>query len=516
MPPAATKTIDVHAGLRDVSAAQRAGSCVMTIFGGAGDLAKRKIVPAMYNAAREGLTPPGFTIVGTGRGEMSHDQYRDLMRDSIREFVAHVDEDTLRDFLAGLYWVGGDFGDPALYVTLEGLIQQCSEERTKCDNRMYYLSTPPSVFVPIVQQLGAHNMARVSGSHHWRRIIIEKPFGRDLESAKTLNREIGAVFEEWQVYRIDHYLGKETVQNITALRFANGIFEPLWNRNYINHVQITAAESIGVEGRGGYYEESGALRDMVQNHLLQVLTLVAIEPPSTFDANAVRDEKAKVLRAMRPYGPEDVDRCFVRAQYDDGLIQGKPVIGYRKEDGVSPTSMTETFVAAQFFVDNWRWADVPFYIRTGKRLPKRVSEVAIFFKRTPHLMFRRMMSDEVAPNVLALQIQPDESIAMQFEAKFPGPQMELRSVKMNFQYKEAFQVETAEAYERLILDCLRGDATLFMRRDAVEVGWWLVMPVLERWQNQQTSSIPAYPSGSWGPKESEDLLARDGRLWRTP
>ena len=510
------KATDIHDGLREVKSEQRTGSCVMVIFGGIGDLTKRKIVPALFAAMSEDLTPEGFTIIGAGRGDLSHDAYRELMETSIRQFApaGSIDEDRLREFIKGLYFVGGNFDDPALYQELETLIQQCSRERTDSDNRIYYLSTPPSVFPVIIRQLGAAGMAKVSGSHHWRRIIIEKPFGRDLESAKLLNREIGDVFEEWQVYRIDHYLGKETVQNIMAFRFANGIFEPLWNRNYISHIQITSGESIGVEGRGGYYEESGAMRDMLQNHMLQVLTLIALEPPSTFDANAVRDEKAKVLRAMRPYKPEDVDRYFVRGQYGSGTIGNTPALGYREEKGVSPTSVTDTFVAATFFVDNWRWADVPFYIRTGKRLPARINEVSIYFKRTPHLMFRRMMQNDVAPNVLTLQIQPDESISMRFEAKYPGTQMALRSVSMDFHYKEAFHAATAEAYQRLILDCMRGDATLFLRRDAVEVAWWLVMPVLDRWAEQNPEHIPTYAAGTWGPPEADAMLMQHNHTWK--
>ncbi len=357
-------------------------------------------------------------------------------------------------------------------------------------------------------------MSQVKGNDYWRRIIIEKPFGRDLESARTLNNEIAKAFEEWQVYRIDHYLGKETVQNIMAFRFANGIFEPLWNRNYIDHVQITAAESLGVEDRGGYYEEAGALRDMIQNHVLQVMALVAMEPPTTFDANAVRDERVKVMRAIRPVKAEEVDDYFVRGQYDAGEISGKKVPAYRTEPKVSPESNTETFVAAKFFVDNWRWAGVPFYLRTGKRLPRRDSEIAIFFKRVPHLMFRGTADEDVAPNVLVLQIQPDESITMSFEAKVPGPKMDLKPVDLKFSYADAFQVEIAEAYQRLILDCLRGDATLFMRKDMVEIAWWLVMPVIERWKNVK-AKFGNYAAGSWGPKEAHDLLGKDGRKWRT-
>lgn len=514
-----SKIIDIHAGLRDVDTEQRAGSCVMVIFGGAGDLTRRKIIPAMYHAMQEGLTPEGFTIIGAGRGEMSYEQYRDAVAGSIREFAPNqtVNEDTLHKFLSGLYYVGGEFDDPAMYMALESLIKACGQDRTGCDNRLYYLATPPSAFLPVIRQLAAHDMAKIYGAHHWRRIIIEKPYGRDLESAKRLNREIGNVFEEWQVYRIDHYLGKETVQNIMALRFANGIFEPLWNRNYIDHVQITSAEGIGVEGRGGYYEESGAMRDMLQNHLLQVLSLIALEPPSTFDANAVRDEKVKVLRAIRPYdSPEEVRSNFIRGQYSAGAVEGLQVPGYREESNVNPASTTETFVAAKFFVDNWRWANVPFYIRTGKRMPKRINEVAIYFKRTPHLMFRRMMDNHVAPNVLTLQIQPDESIGMQFEAKYPGPRMDLRSVTMDFHYKETFRVATVEAYQRLILDCMRGDATLFLRRDAVEIAWWLVMPVLEQWANEKADPIPSYPAGSWGPQQANVLLEQDGHQWRQP
>ena len=507
-----------HQELREVAAEQRAGSCVMVIFGGAGDLARRKIIPALYNAMRQGLTPPGLTLIGAGMPEMTHEGYRTFMGEGIRSFSPkeHVDVASLDEFLAGLFYVTGDLGSDDLYHDLDRVIRNEGKQRTGSDNRLYYFSVPPTAIGLIIEKLDGRNMARVTGADHWRRVIIEKPFGRDLDSARKLNRIIAQVFEEWQVYRIDHYLGKETVQNILAFRFANGIFEPLWNRNYIDHVQITSGETVGVERRAGYYEQAGALRDMVQNHLLQVLALIAIEPPATFDANAVRDEMVKVLRAVRPLDPRDIDGFIVRGQYGAGTAQGQALPGYRQEPGVAPASPTETFVAAKFLVDNWRWADVPFYIRTGKRLPARVTEVAVSFRRTPHLMFRRSHREHGNPNMLVLQVQPDEGISLRFEAKYPGPDMRLRSVNMDFAYKQAFQVDMADAYERLILDCMRGDATLFMRKDAVELAWWLITPILENWATTKPLDFPNYPAGTWGPAAADELLARDGRRWRNP
>lgn len=503
--------------LRQVKTDAKGGTCSMVIFGGSGDLTRRKILPALFNSAKEGILPEHFTVIGCGKPLMTAEEYRKVVSEALLNFAKaeKADQSILKHFIENVFYIGGGFEEDALYTQLDELIQKNCKARSCSDNRIYYLSTPPSVFPIITHQLSQHGMSRVEGANYWRRIIIEKPFGRDLESARVLNAEIAKAFEEWQVYRIDHYLGKETVQNVMAFRFANGIFEPLWNRNYIDHIQITAAESLGVEDRGGYYEEAGALRDMIQNHVLQVMTLVAMEPPSTFDANAVRDERVKVMRAIRPIKEDDADKYFVRGQYAAGVVHNEMVSGYRQESKVHPESATETFVAAKLFVDNWRWAGVPFYLRTGKRMPRRDSEIAIFFKRTPHMMFTHAATDEVAPNVLVLQIQPDESITMSFEAKVPGPDMNLKSVNMHFAYQEAFNAEIAEAYQRLILDCMRGDATLFMRKDMVEVAWWLVMPILQRWLKNKPKNFPNYPAGTWGPLESELLLTNDGRKWRT-
>lgn len=502
--------------LRKVDDASRGGTCAVIIFGGSGDLTRRKILPALFNAFIEDQLPEQMTVVGVGLPAMSTDEYRKVVGEALHNFAnaGRHDRSKLEQFVTSSYYVGGGFDDPKLYQALDSLLQKNATDRGCKDNRLYYLSTPPSVFGTICKQLSTQGMSRVTDRHHWRRLIIEKPFGRDLTSAQKLNQDIAEAFEEWQVYRIDHYLGKETVQNILAFRFANGIFEPLWNRNYIDHVQITVAESLGVEKRGGYYEESGALRDMIQNHVLQLVALVAMEPPATFDANAVRDEKVKVLRAIRPITEDQVDDFWVRGQYDAGVVQNEMVAGYRSELNVNPKSTTETFVAGKILIDNWRWADVPFFIRTGKRLPRRDSEIAIFFKRTPHLMFKRSASDDVGPNVLVLQIQPDEGIMMKFEAKVPGPTMRLKSVDMNFKYNEAFEAEIAEAYQRLILDCLRGDATLFMRKDMVELAWWLVMPVIRKWSSTPPTDFPNYSAGTWGPAAAEALLARTGHAWR--
>jgi len=406
---------------------------------------------------------------------------------------------------------------PPIFFTVRAqLARRLTELDAKynlCGNRIFYLSTPPEVYADIIEQLGRAGLSRPCNPEAWVRIIVEKPFGRDLASAKELNQIVHNVFEENQVYRIDHYLGKDTVQNLLVLRFGNGIFEPLWNRNYVDHVQITAAETLGVERRGGFYETAGALRDMIQSHVLQLTSLVAVEPPASFDATAVRNEKLKVLQSIRPFDLGAVAQAVVRGQYAKGNANGQSVPGYREEQGVSSISRTETFVAAKLLIDNWRWANVPFYLRTGKRLAKRSTEIVIQFKRAPHVVFR---GREAEANRLTLNIQPDEGISISFGAKRPGTEMSIGNVNMDFSYKEGFGESTRSAYATLLNDCLRGDATLFDRGDNVEAAWSLVDPILDVWSAAKTATVPQYPSGSWGPRESDALLERDGRKWYTP
>ncbi len=489
----------------------------MVIFGGSGDLTRRKLVPALYNLSRERHIPGGFTILGLSRSPMGDEDYRRRLLEWVdkSEEGIHSDSASWDPFSQGIHYLATDFHDPATYPRIKASLLQFDRERGTSGNRIYYLATAPSDYVDIIRNLGAAGMAR---EHHdgngWVRIIVEKPFGQDMSSAHSLNHEVNAVFKEDQVYRIDHYLGKETVQNLLVFRFANGLFEPVWNRQYIDNVQITAAENIGVGTRGAYYEEAGALRDMIQNHIMQLLTLVAMEPPPDFEPNSVRDEKAKVLRSIRPYSPEEVDQVSVRAQYGAGFIGGKPVPAYREENGVSAQSNTETFAAIRFTIDNWRWAGVPFYVRTGKNLPKRATEIAILFRRTPHFIFRQSTAEGVDSNVLALRIQPDEGITLKFVAKLPGQTLDMRSVNMDFRYGSTFGIHLASAYERLLLDCMLGDPTLFDRADSVESAWSLVQPFLDAWAAKGSDSIPKYDSGSWGPPEAENLLGREGRRWR--
>jgi glucose-6-phosphate 1-dehydrogenase len=408
-----------------------------------------------------------------------------------------------------------DFHESEGYEKLNDLLNRLDQERGTGGNRLFYLSTPPSQYAEIIQHLGAAGLNR--NRKGWTRIIIEKPFGHDLATARELNRQVGKVFREEQIYRIDHYLGKETVQNILVFRLANGIFEPVWNRRYVDHVQITVAENLGLEGRGGYYEESGAIRDMIQNHMLQLLTLVAMEPPIAFDANSVRDEKVKVLHALQPLTGRDVLTNTVRAQYGSGWVSGHQVPGYLQEKGVAPTSATETYVALKTFVDNWRWAGVPFYLRTGKHLPKRVTELAIQFKQPPLILFKNSEAQgQVEPNVLTLRIQPDEGISLKFGAKVPGTDMQIRSVNMDFFYGSSFVREQPEAYERLLLDAMHGDSTLFTRRDEVEAAWTFVQGILDEWKTAPRDTITTYESGSWGPQTSDEFIWRDGRRWRRP
>jgi len=493
--------------------------CTMVIFGASGDLTRRKLLPALYNLALDGLLPDKFSIAGFARSDMTVEQFREQALESVRQFSRRpVDPKSWDRFARGLFYASAGSLKTDDFHRLAELMARVHRERDTGGNRVFYLSVPPSAYSGIVEGLGASGLAaRERSGSGWTRVIVEKPFGRDLDTARELNQELAQVFAEEQVYRIDHFLGKETVQNILVFRFANGIFEPIWNRRYIDHVQITAAESLGIEGRAGYYEEAGALRDMVQNHMLQVLSLVGMEPPIAFEARAVRDEKVKVLRAIRPLLGEDVARYTARGQYGPGWVDGREVPGYRQEPNVDPASTTETFAALKLYVDNWRWAEVPFYLRTGKRLPKQTTEVAIHFKRAPLLLFRDMVDPTpLESNVLAMRIQPNEGITLKFHAKVPGISVRIRSVNMDFLYGASFAVEPPEAYETLILDCLLGDSTLFARRDEIEAAWSLVTDVLNGWRELPSPVFPNYEAGSWGPREAQDLMARDGRRWRRP
>ncbi len=492
--------------------------CVMVIFGATGDLTHRKLLPALYRLAVEYPLPTGFSIVGVARRPYTTEEFRQQAHDAIAQYGGEpLNPQAWESFADGLFYHQMNFDNPDGYQQLSSLLSTIDHDRGTGGNRVFYLSTPPSQYIEIIQHLGAAGLSR--SRKGWAHIIIEKPFGHDLASARELNRQVAKVFREDQVYRIDHYLGKETVQNILVFRLANGIFEPIWNRQYIDHVQITVAENIGIEGRAGYYEESGAIRDMIQNHVLQLLTLVAMEPPITFEANAVRDEKVKVLHALQPMVGRDVVVNTIRAQYGHGWVGGKEVKGYAEESGVSPVSMTETYVAIKTYVDNWRWAGVPFYLRTGKHLPKRVSEVAIQFKQPPLVLFKQSEAHgQVEPNVLVLRIQPDEGISLKFAAKVPGPEvdMQIRSVYMDFFYGSSFSRAQPEAYERLLLDCMIGDQSLFTRRDEVEAAWTFIQGILDEWRNEPHETILTYESGSWGPQFADEFIWRDGRRWRRP
>ena len=491
-----------------------ASPCVLVIFGALGDLTKRKLIPALYNLASSNLLAPEFAVVGIGRDPLSDEAFRDRLRADLEEFATVPIEPATADWLfARLHYVAGDFTDADLYARLKARLVEVDAEHGNPGDHLFYLAIPPSFFDDVVGNLGGHDLLREDGP--WRRLVVEKPFGRDVESARALNRLVGEQVREDQIYRIDHYLGKETVQNIMAFRFANGIFEPIWNRRYIDHVQITVAESVGVEERGTYYEEAGALRDMVANHMFQILALIAMEPPISFAGNAVRDERVKVLQAIHPLTPEAVLTDAVRGQYREGTMQGEKVPAYRAEAKVSPASNTETFVALKLTLDNWRFADVPFYLRTGKRLPKRVTEVAIQFKRAPFILFRETPVEKLNPNLMVLHIQPDEGISLRFEGKVPGPSLKLGTVRMAFNYADYFGARPTTGYETLLYDAMTGDSTLFLRSDMVEAGWQAVQPILDVWGALSPRSFPNYDSGTWGPKDAMDLIERDGRKWRT-
>jgi len=496
------------------STARKADPCVMVNVGASGDLTKRKLGPALCNLFAAKLLPEQFVIVGFSGMDYSTETFRAQMSKDIKEFASCViTPEMWAWFERRLYYVRGDFQDPGAYQLLKDKIAEVGKNHAVPANHLYYLAVAPRFFGEAVKQLGAAGLAEEKDGN-WRRVVIEKPFGRDLESARALNASIKQILEERQIFRIDHYLGKETVQNIMIFRFGNGIFEPIWNRRYIDHVQITAAETVGVEARGGYYETAGALRDMVPNHLFQLVSLTAMEPPISFEANSVRDEQAKALHAIQVPSPEDVLSAAVRGQYGPGAIGAESVPAYRAEAGVAHDSTTETFVALKLKIDNWRWADVPFYIRTGKRLAKRATEIAIQFKRAPFQLFRDTPVETLQANRLVLQIQPEEGLSLSFGAKIPGPIMHMGAVEMKFNYVDYFRQNPSTGYERLIYDCMTGDATLFQRADMVEAGWSVITPVLDVWKALPPRAFPNYPAGSWGPREADDLMARDGRAWR--
>ena len=495
----------------ELRGARTAKPCALVIFGATGDLTKRKLVPSIMGLAKDGLLPPGFATVGFARRAWTDEAFRTELADGVRLF-GRSDTTASFDALAESFtFHQSDFGDAQGYRDLSKKLEQIDRQRGTAGNRIFYLATPPSAYSSILQNLAAAGLSK-EGPGRFARIIVEKPFGRDLQTAVALNDQVREGFHERQVFRIDHYLGKETVQNILALRFANGIFEPLWNEKFVDHVQITVAESIGVGSRGGYFEESGIIRDMIQNHLMQVLTLVAMEPPAALTSDAVRDEKVKVLRAIRSFKPEDVDRTTVRAQYTRGSFGGENVKGYRDEEGVPAASVTETYAAVRLQVENWRWSGTPFYLRAGKRLPRRATEVAIQFKQPPHLLFEG--GKPLQPNMLLLRIQPDEGVALRFGAKVPGPDMRIRDVRMDFRYGTAFGGETADAYERLLLDAMLGDGTLFARRDEVEEAWRIVDSIVAGWR-QSTRRPEEYVAGTWGADAANELLG-SGRAWRKP
>jgi len=485
----------------------------MVIFGAAGDLTKRKLIPALYNLKEGDLLSDSFAVIGVARAELNDEEFRQRLRDDMKEFATNkVDEKVWTWLEERLYYLSGDFKDDQTFTRLKELLEKIDKERQAQGNYFFYLATAPEYFAPVVEKLGAIDLTHEE-DNHWRRVVIEKPFGRDLESAKKLNQEIKQVLNEDQIYRIDHYLGKETVQNILVFRFGNGIFEPIWNRRYIQCVQITAAEEVGVEQRGGYYEGAGALRDMVPNHLLQLVTLTAMEPPISFDADAVRDEQAKILHAIQHPSPEEAAARVVRGQYDAGEIDGEKVVGYRSEPNVASNSTVETFVALKLLIDNWRWADVPFYLRTGKHLAARDTEIAIQFRRAPFMLFRNTPVERLSSNRLVLHIQPDEGISLRFGAKVPGPTVSIGAVDMDFDYEDYFGDTPSTGYERLLHDCMVGDATLFQRADQVEAGWSVVAPIQEAWKTAPPPNFPNYKAGSWGPTEADELLRCDGAEW---
>jgi glucose-6-phosphate 1-dehydrogenase len=494
--------------------------CTLVILGAEGDLSHRKLMPALFHLTHDGLVPEGLTVIGVARKQQTEDEFRQSVKRSLAESkeAGPMDEAVFARFGRLLSYLRGDLDDPATYRALRERLEEREKQDPKPQGRLVYLSIPPSLYSRVVELLAQEQVlvrVRDPRAVPWMRVVVEKPFGRSLQTARELNRLVHEHLSEHQVFRIDHYLGKETVQNVLVFRFANSIFEPVWNRQHVDHVQITAAETVGVEHRAGYYEEAGVVRDMFQNHLLQLLSLTAMEPPASFNADAVRDEKVKVLRAIRRIPAGRVDEHTVRGQYGPGTVEGKPVPGYREEPRVKPDSPTPTYAAIRFMVDNWRWQGIPFYLRSGKRLPRRVSEIAIQFRRPPHLMFPRGAA-ELAPNLIAIRVQPDEGISLRFETKVPGIGLEMKPVEMDFSYRDSFSGPEHSAYETLLVDCMTGDATLFARRDEVETAWAVIDPIIEAWESRSPPDFPNYAAGTWGPAEAAALLAPGHDRWREP
>ena len=484
--------------------------CTLVIFGASGDLTRRLLAPAIAHLARDGAISPDFAIIGLARTPYTDQTFRAYLEGGAKEFTPPT-QGRPGELPEVIQYIAGDFGDAGLYRQLAAALEKIEGKRQGHRNRIFYLATPPEADPGIVGFLGEHGLARPEGG--WARVVVKNPFGHDLESGRQLNQDLATVFQERQIYRIDHYLGKETVQNIFVLRFANGIFEPLWNNRYIDHVQIAVSETVGVGHRAGYYEEAGVIRDMFQNHLLQLLCLTAMEPPVAFEADAVRAEKVKVLQSIHPFSEETIDEWAVRGQYGPGVVEGKKVPGYREEEKVAANSSTATYAAVKFAIDNWRWAGVPFYVRSGKRLAERISEIAIEFKRVPHPLFGKAVGT-LNPNVLRLRIQPDEGVSLKFDAKIPGTVLQVQSVYMDFPYSK-LGAPIQGGYERLLLDVTHGDQTLFTRGDEVEQAWRVVTPILSAWEKKPPADFPNYASGTWGPEAADKFLERDGRRWRT-